>query len=277
MTIQHRVLANSLPCGGPFLLASILDALGRERYTGREALPAAFNFKDTKNALQKRQIPPEDATIGVSPFVPWHVDAVTLHEWLSGVDQGQYMIGHLPWSSEVTLPFSDLDYRHLVILRDPRALLLALLFGEAVMPRFLRPDFASLSQLEQFWFMWNGGYLPHADVTLKSFAEIYRSMVAWKKDPTCLVVRFEDLVGIDGGGTAARQKKTVEHIMAYLNCPSDDVAKIVASIHDPTAYTYRIDQMEAWASKVDKMIIELVMKHCHPLYEEAGYRDTEHT
>lgn len=274
MSQRYRVLANSLPRGGPFLLASALEGLNYEKYTGRAGMPAAFNFRETKKALTNRQIASEDATIGVSLFAPWYIDSLTMHQWLAGVDEGEYMMGHVPWSPEVTSQLADLGYRHLIILRDPRTLLLALLFDEAVMPRFLRPNFAHLSPAEQFAFMWNGGYVSNADVTLQPFADTYRSMVAWKQDSTCLVVRFEDLVGVGGGGTLLRQQEAVEQIVAYLNYPPEqaaDIANTVSAITDPTAYTFRIDQKASWPSAVNSATIELVMSSCELLCEEAGY------
>ncbi|MCB0062126.1 MAG: hypothetical protein KDE19_08430 [Caldilineaceae bacterium] len=104
--------------------------------------------------------PEPAATIGVSLFVLLSASTATVNRWLATVVAGDYLMGHMPWSVPLQEIMTDLVYRHVSILRDPRALLLALLFGNELMPRFLKADFAALTPLQQIECMWTGAPAP---------------------------------------------------------------------------------------------------------------------
>lgn len=116
MTLQHRVLANSLPCGGPFLLANVLDLLGCHKFTGNTGTPRALNYLEAKNALiQESPAPTSATTIGVSLFAPLLASPATINRWLTAVVAGDYLMGHMPWSAPLQEVMTDLAYRHLIL------------------------------------------------------------------------------------------------------------------------------------------------------------------
>lgn len=270
---QNRVLANSLPRGGPHLLFSAISVLGYPKYAGYHDFPKAFNYAEAKRVLAK-STPPSASTerIGISPFAPLYADLVSMQQWLEVVPLGHYIPAHIPWVPVLTPILADLDYRQFVIIRDPRALLLSLLFDTHVMPRFLIADFASRSPIEQLEFMMAGGEVFQAAVTLNGFADVYRSMLAWQNEPNCLLVRFEDLVGIRGGGSLEQQRDVIQKMASYLDLPLDDgVYERLGEIEDLSVSMFRIDQIEDWASVVGGEIVARVMAYCEPLCREAGY------
>ncbi len=65
---------------------------------------------------------------------------------------------------------------------------------------YLERDFRLMDQNQRLEIILEGGYAPEAGVEIKSFAEVYRSMLAWRNDSDSLVIHFEDLVGQKGGG-----------------------------------------------------------------------------
>jgi hypothetical protein len=281
MTVHYRVLANSLPRGGPFLLASALDLLGYRRFAGTADTPRALNYQDAKNALAKE--PPaadpstalkasNSTTIGVSPFSPLNASPTIVQRWLTQVAVGEYIMGHMPWSAPLQDIMTDLNYRHIVILRDPRALLLALVFHAEVMPRFLAADFASLSPLQQVEKMWMGGTLDRAGMTLQPFATVYRSLLAWRNLSNTLLVHFEDLVSPQLGGSIAQQRQTLAQLAKFLdlgvqvNLPSQD-----NQITDSTANTFSLTQRATWANNADGEAVAYVERQCASLAQEAGY------
>lgn len=273
MIQPYRVLANSLPRGGPFLLASTLDLIGYCQFSSNDDTPSALNYQAAKKALHK--VAPaanHPEAIGVSSFAPLYAVPTTIQRWLTAVAVGEYMMGHMPWSAPLQAVMASLHYRHLVILRDPRALLLALLFNDQVMPRFLAPDFALLTPLQQVEKMWLGGYLPQADVTLQPFATVYRSLLAWRDTPNTLCVRFEDLIGPQAGGTMVQQQVVLAQVAAFLDAPVDDAMSTrVDQIADPSAHTFGLAQRAIWPQSVDREVVDYVEHHCVTLCHEAGY------
>jgi hypothetical protein len=165
-----------------------------------------------------------------------------------------------------------LGYRQVVIVRDPRALLLALICDEQVMPRFLATDFAPLSPLQQMERMWGGGYLPQADVTIQPFAAVYRSLLAWRDQPDTLLIRFEDLIGPSGGGSPVQQQQTLARLATFLGLSADDARmECVEQIADPSAHTFSLAQKALWPAKVASEVIDYVEQCCAPLCREASY------
>lgn len=270
------VLANSLPRGGSFLLASALQLLGYHKYAGAEQYhtPAAFNYLEAKKALGDRQTRAGDQMIGVSPFAPCYLEQHLVHDWLGRLAKDEYIPAHIPWSPALPDALEGLQCRHIIILRDPRALLLSLLFDTHPMPRFLIEPFATLSPQAQLDFMLTGGEVPQAGMTLQPFAEVYRSMLAWQNAPDCLVVRYEALAGLTGGGSRERQLHCLQHMAAFLELPMDaSLEQHLDSISDPGLPAFRQDQVAEWQYTVGKPLVEQVMDACEPLAHAAGYEE----
>lgn len=269
----HKILANSLPRGGPFLLAGVLELLGYAKYAGDSAgVPRALNFEEVKNALKTMPTAADAYAIDVSLFAPWAVPQSVLRGWLDSVAPGCYLMAHLAWTSELPPLLADAGYRYLTIIRNPCALFAALLFDEAVMPRFLRPFFSRLSPPQQLDFMWNGGPIREQGLVLKPFEEVYRSMLAWRHAAEGLVVRFEDLAGETESGDSASRWAAVESIAAYLGVPmNEDMAARLHLIDDPSTHAFRIDRPSEWPPTLFPELAERIRTLCEPLCCEAGY------
>lgn len=280
------VLANSLPRGGPFLLGSALHYLGYQKYIKAEDdhhLPAAFNYLEAQKALQHHTPKIGNDLIGISPFAPCYVESPLMADWLSKLQRNEYIPAHIPWSPALPAVTSEMRCRHIVILRDPRSLLLSLLFDTHPMPRFLIEPFAAMSPKEQLNFMLSGGEVPQSKMTLQAFTSVYRSMLKWQEAAGCLVVRYEDLCGPSGGGSHQQQWTVLQQMAAFLELPmltTDDsstepMTKLVtdrlAMISDPSVATFRTDQAAQWKKSVDERLIEQVIDTCQVLADEAGY------
>lgn len=268
------VIANSMPRGGPFLLTSALQLLGYRKYAGADKFgtPPAFNYQEALKALQGRPGQPGEGMVGVSPFAPCYVEQGRMREWLGVLAGDEYIMAHLPWSAALPAALQGLSCRHLAIIRDPRSLLLSLLFDTHPMPRFLIEPLAGLPHDEQLNFMLAGGTVPGSDMTLTGFAEAYRSMSAWLDNPDCLVVRFENLIGPKGGGSVERQQAELKKMASYLDLDIDvQIYDSLDTIDDASLTVCRNGYKDNWESVVSKEIIERIAADCEPLALEAGY------
>jgi hypothetical protein len=171
---------------------------------------------------------------------------------------------------------ADLGYRHLFILRDPRAVVVSLLdfiLETRGMPRphFLQADFRTMNTQVRLDFILEGGTAPLAGVTTQGFATVYRALLRWESDPDCLVVRFEDLVGPQGGGNVERQYATIARIATHLGHRVDEVAERMAAVFDPASRTFRTGQINGWQSELDAASLAHLNAYCAPLCQAAGY------
>lgn len=272
------VLANSLPRGGPFLLGSALQCLGYRKYVkaeGDDTSPAAFNYLEAQKALQKHPPQTGNNLIGISPFAPCYVESPLMADWLSKLHGDEYIPAHIPWSPALPTVISVKPCRHIVIIRDPRSLLLSLLFDTHPMPRFLVKPFVDMSPEVQLEFMLSGGTVPQSNMILQAFTTVYRSMLSWQDTPDCLVVRYEDLCGPQGGGSHQLQWDALQQMASFLDLPklTDDelIADDLAMITDPSVPIFRIDHAVQWKSTVDEQLIDRVISSCQVLACEAGY------
>lgn len=284
-----KVFINSLPKSGTHLLLNVMELLGyREHFKDNNYSehpeikpPIFFNHREVKKALAKINYNPEDTSekISVGALTPLYVPPSILRQWLDVIAEGKYILGHIPWTPLLSPILDDLSYHHVFIIREPRAVVAStlafILDTGSKMParHFLEDDFKQMSPLQRLKFILEGGYATQAGVEIKSFTEVYRSMIAWQNEPNCLFVRFEDLIGEKGGGSYEQQRDTIQRIASYLGIPCDhrNIDDKIKQIYDPSARTFRSGKIDGWKNSLDRESIELLNKYCQPLCQEAGY------
>jgi len=169
--------------------------------------------------------------------------------------------------------------RHLFIIRDPRAVVasqLPFILNTGKMPasHFLKKDFQDMSQEDQLDFILNGGHAKKAGVRIKSFAEVYRSMLLWRDEPDTLFIRFEDLIGEKGGGSHEKQKNVVKRIASHLGKKPGEIKEAeLKKIYDSTSRTFSTGKINGWKSSMNKKQLAILCDHCKPLCKEAGYEE----
>jgi len=288
-----RVFVNSLPKSGTHLLSKAIEIFGYKEYMSNRnyvkrvlnhfgfGTPKAFSYEEAKKASKNKHQKIEATNISIGVLSPYYVNQYEIRHWLSHIPHGQYFFGHVPWTPLLGPILTDLNYRHLVIIRDPRAVL-ASVIAAIVEPRFkrigrqfLKADFRRMSPLQRLNFILEGkNSVPKkADIKVNSFADAYRSILAWRNDPNCLLVHFEDLVGEQGGGNVEKQRSIVENIASHLNIQFDDaIAAKLTEIYNPSARTFRMGKIDGWKQSMEPASIERLNEYCEPLCNEAGYK-----
>lgn len=150
-----------------------------------------------------------------------HVDANTTNPngLMGRLRAGQYMSGHLNWSQSMREMASQNDVQTLLIMRDPRDVVCSFVpyVADKSPDHRLHQHFKSLKDREQQLLTAIQGSDGSAGGS--AFGGIRKHLEGfwpWIEDPSCLVVRFEDLVGPKGGGDASAQLSTLKKIAAHL-------------------------------------------------------------
>ena len=280
---QKRVLVNSLPKSGTFLLSRAIELFGYKNYAEMEQVqdtPIYFNYYQAKESLRKESIiatTVADNNISVGSMSPIYVSPEHFRRWLSVVPSNDYIVGHISCSPALELVLAELNFSHVFIIRDPRAVLVSLLsfiLNTRGMSKehYLQEDFKLLSVEQRIDFILNGGYAKIADEQVISFIDIYRSMLAWREQKDCLLLRFEDLVGVQGGGSEERQQQAVKKIATHLQQDFDSpIVDSLKKIYNPAAPTFRVGNIDSWKSSLEAETIERLIDYCQPLCKEAGY------
>jgi hypothetical protein len=72
--------------------------------------------------------------------------------------------------------------------------------------------------------------------------------LGWLNEPNCLTVRFEDLIGIAGGGSDDRQFTTIKAILGHLGLDYSDseILQICGQVYSTKSRTFRKGKIGDW-------------------------------
>ncbi len=284
----QRVLINSLPKSGTHLLTRSVELFGYKEYFTQRGIIAKMREKlgmgapkllNYRQALLSRKVQAEDTQhlIPIGALSPYYVNVPTARAWFDSYPHDYYVHGHVPFSTELAEILDHYEYRHLIIMRDPSAVVVSqlkhILYNNdqtGMGMHFLHQDFASLDAQQQLDFLLNGGFAQHAGVAMQDFHRVYESMLAWRDAPGCLLIKFEDLVGEQGGGSAEQQRATVEKIAEHLGHNKPQATQI-EGIYSAQSRTFNSGKIGAWQDNLSDAQVEQLNEYCAPLRAMAGY------
>lgn len=243
----HRVFVNSVPKAGTHLLAVALKAIPGIRDSG--VFLSHLAHDGSQRCL---------------------VDSL---ETLERVRSGYFVSGHMPWASGDEALLESLGYRTVLLVRDPRDVLLSQIDHAVERPvnRYHRtlielPDLAA-----RVAFMLNGGRLVDSESHAPAFDAYVRSYLRWNSE---LVVRFEDLVGSRAGADPEVQARTIRTVAAHFLVELDDeevekIAHVMSSSHTPTL---RKGQIDRWRSEFTQGMRVMADESLADLIDQLGYQ-----
>lgn len=287
----NRVLVNALPKSGTHLLIHTLaGCFGYADYFSEpprnREIPSFMAIQQIKKVLGNEGLARNTVDSGpkvvMGFFEPFALAVSILQAWLEAIPGGFQFSGHFPHDSVLCDLFHALGYKHIGILRDPRAVAVSRLrfilepgtqmrkiFGGR---HFLEADLKAMSASQRLALMLEGGYAPQAGVTLGSFADAYHRMLAWRNDPNCLMIRFEDLIGEQGGGSRQAQMEVIEKIAGHLEIPlTETILRNADTIYDSSARTFKSGQIDSWRQRLEEPELTQLAAYCEPLCRAAGY------
>jgi len=268
-----RVVANSIPKSGTHLLARLLILLGFEQANigGIRSHLVSGSYAPIKRVLRSRGA--EKVTVGV--VSPERVDRRWLARRLRGrVADGQFVTAHCVHTPELAALLRELGMRTVCILRDPRDVAVSQLYH--IKQRKQHPvheAFAGLgSDGERLMFSIRGGRLGGREML--PLDERYRRFSGWAEDEGAVVVRFEDLVGPEGGGSAEAQRLAVGRVAAHLGAGADEgtLARVGEGIFG-SGQTFRKGMIGGWREEFTAEHERAAEEVVGPLLEELGYGD----
>jgi hypothetical protein len=227
-----RVFANSFPKGGTHLLSALLGELPRMMFSGVHC--AAGDF-----------------TGGAPRAEPGNTDWDRLRRTLGSVNRGQFMTAHFPYVDGLGEELDTLGYRSLLILRDPRDVVVSAQHYVAKMASHdLHRRFTEQyrTEDERITATIQGFPADEYGRGQDSIGERLSRYLLWLSMPEVLVVRFEDLVGEAGGGSRERQDELVGAIARHVDrALSPERARTVADrVWSDKSSTFRQGRAGGW-------------------------------
>lgn len=238
-----RVLVNAIPKAGLHLLETLLDSFPKMMHSG-VYLPVASYASRPLSELSV-----EEVTGRENGSISW--DTAQLRRTLSSVRDGQFVTGHLPAIPSLLEVAETMGFRHLLIVRDPRDIVVSGAFYLADRKRnshwnrfneeFSSTEARIMALIRGFTSNASGPGNASIGVRVGSFMPLVNA-------PGIHTSRFESLVGAKGGGDPAAQRREVESIARFLgrDLGRSDADRIIQKTWSTNSATFRKGSIGDW-------------------------------
>ena len=178
-----KLLVNSIPKSGTHLLSEVIVNMGF-RHAGQ------INHPEIDHVPSSRLLTMEE-----------------IEQKLKSLKKGRYVIGHKSFDEDFDKILRKNKFSHILTVRDPRDVAVSKAFYLLKRPEAeLHSHLISLSERERFIASING--IPGR---MRSLAELYNMFLPWLNEGSCLMIKFEDLVGSRG----RKRRKTIRNFKTY--------------------------------------------------------------
>lgn len=189
---------------------------------------------------------------------------------LKKLSWGHYMFAHLTYGEELEESLANLNYRVFFVYRDPRGQIASLARWWIKTGHNIDNDLNKtlLSLIEEdtlYKYRWKN---------IKNINDLYMEFMPWAFNPNFCVIRFEDLVGAQGGGSTTKQYETVSRIAKYLklNRTTQEIQSICNQLFGGTS-TFSQGQIDGWKQYFTKEHKVAFKKITGNLLIELGYEN----
>lgn len=236
---KNRVFIASLPKAGTHLLIAFLEHLWKYKYKG-VILSRSF-------AYNKKNLPTAtDDSVLVGVDAPALVKRTVIHKFLKKIPSYGIVPGHTAYNVELENLLSEEKYRCLVISRDPRDVVVSHVHYILKEQHFLHSYYNSLEDFDRCLMISIEG-IKMDGIELKNIADRVLGITDWNKSEMFLPLRFEDVIGLRGGGELDRQLETFRKIVTHLGIDvNDDQIKKAATDMFGKGYSFRKGNIGGW-------------------------------
>lgn len=196
----------------------------------------------------------------------------------NGLKDNQFLWSHFVPSDEIQMALEKGDEPVYIIfnLRDPRDVLVSWFYW--LHPNSNKSMHLHQNYMKKVYSYFTDDELINIFIRNDKFREVEYNPIEYFRlsrvlyfHPKVLNVRFEDLVGSNGGGSDDLQKKTIENIFNYLKIKNIDVDKIAKNSFDKTSETFRKGKIGSYKELLSPMQIKLFDELHGDIIKQYGY------
>jgi len=117
----------------------------------------------------------------------------------------------------------------------------------------------------------------HVGVQGTGVNNVYRYYARWLDEPFVFPVRFEDIIGPQGGGSRERQLTVLQDLLAFTGARegSPDAEALAGMLFSKDAATFRKGQIGSWREEFTPELYEVFLQESRELLELWGYDPEE--
>lgn len=263
--MKYPIFLNSIPKSGTHLLAKALMGLPNVSHSGSH--------------LERKKIaefvdPGVDFPVEGREDMHIPNDMPAIERLLQTIGPGQFITAHMVFNYPMRKVLRDLNYKKLLLLRDPRDVVLS--WANYIVKEQAHLLYPFFSQTDLDFRIISGIRGVSGDITgtrrQEPIAELLTRYVRWKNEDDTFLVKFEDLIGEKGGGSREMQKKVIEGIAAYfeIECPESIIDQVCDSLFGGT-YTFNKGLIGAWRDRFTETHKAVFKEETGDLLIKLGY------
>lgn len=273
-----KVVANSLPKSGTHLLVRFLELVGLQEHekglTGAMIRPTQRNPFRRYLTNRKRCTFSEDNSCFQIDLDDLEncIKERCLNDYIDQVSNNQFITAHVPYSKELDLFFKQKSIKFIYIIRDPRDVLLSYYNHQVRDKNYPFNTFFKNKTIEESYrHILNG--LSKENVTLAPLKNRILNSQGWLKSENVLAVKFEELIGLKGGGAIDAQAKSIDRLLSFLEIELSIAQKRVVAekIFHPKAETFYKGQIYRWRDEIGNNAQIEITNHLKDILDELGY------
>jgi len=183
---------------------------------------------------------------------------------------GQVVVAHLRFDPAYREVLARRGVRGLFLIRDPRDIVVSQVhYMSKRTDHQFHELFARQPDHRERLRLAITGDVAHE---VPSIGERLEAYAGWL-DSGCLVVRFEDLVGSDGGGNPAAQYRAVASVFQHLGLEAEEslVRSVCDRLFSPNSPTFRQGSIGGWRGSFDEELEALFDEVVGDRAESYGY------
>ena len=275
---KSKVLINSVTRNGVHLVGSVLEIIGMTygNYGFIKRKKVQLNFRTSQHPSNYFvRWAKEKAPISIGS--PRMVRLKLIERLCAKIKDSEFLISHIPYSHAMEMLLKDLEWKNIVIVRDPRDQCASVLHKLKI-KKNNPASFYLYEQLktdsDRIKALIDGYDGLHNTRGMVSLETMYKSVMAWKGKGNFIFVKFEDLIGPKGGGTLERQKTTIVQILKHLeyeHYDNDEIVEWIGNHCFGMTNSFWKGQAGNWKSVFDKEISDIFKNNIVDLLDQLGY------
>lgn len=166
---------------------------------------------------------------------------------------GGFMTAHVGYTLDLVHRVEAAGVAPILMLRDPRAVLAS--FVPYVMKQRTHSVHAALAALgdeERYAAALTGFFGGRA--TLQPLSVRCQALECWRRSERVLTVRFEDIIGPEGGGSAEARRATLERLCERLDIDASRIDAVARDLFGPGRATFRKGRIDSWKTEIPESV-----------------------
>lgn len=238
--MKHPIFLNSIPKSGTHLLSKALTDVPGIAHSGmhleRKSI-AKFVDQGVDFPVKGRE------DINLVTDMPW------IERLLMTIRPGQFITAHVKYHKSLQDALEKMRFKKLLMVRDPRDIVVSWADYIAKAKDHLLYPYFEQTDIEYRISCGIKGIGSAITKTRRqpAISELISWYLKWKTDGGALLVRFEQVIGEQGGGSRQTQHAVLKQVLDFLSvaCKKTDIDKICDNLFGGT-YTFNKGMIGRW-------------------------------